>query len=198
MSNAPHTYRRRLGRAPSPPTWLWYEQIPFDDDDSSFSGSGSGESDDDIDEDEYGSCSEDGEDYAAGERTAVRGAAGQGGTGDVHSESNASNDAVQPPNPQADSAHDGEAHMDVDSAVGDQEGQDTGGDRAGAKTDVKGKQRAVEQPAVNADEERMKRRERERARRKKQRESMYSLRPILTIQKSQGFVWNQVSCMQLC
>lgn len=196
MSNAPHTYRRRLGRAPSPPTWLWYEQIPFDDDEDDSSDSCSGESDEDIDDDEFGSCSEDGEDYAARERAAARGASGQGG--DAHSESGASDNAVHPPQPNAndDSTHGDETHMEVDSAAPGSTGdQEAGGDcdRAGTKKDVKGKQRAVEPTTGTSEEERTKRRERERARRKKQREpSIYSLRPILTIQKSQGFVWNQV------
>ncbi|KAH6909323.1 hypothetical protein BKA70DRAFT_1278217 [Coprinopsis sp. MPI-PUGE-AT-0042] len=65
--------------------------------------------------------------------------------------------------------------------------------------DVKGKGKAVE-PVVEVPTtdggaaERRERREKERERRRKaksRREPVYSLRPILTIHKSQGFVWNQ-------
>ena len=49
--------------------------------------------------------------------------------------------------------------------------------------DIKGKQRAVE-----PESEKIKKQQR----RKKLRPPVYTLRPILTIQKSQGFVWNQV------
>ena len=50
-SSYPEFFRRRtLGRAPSPPTWACYEQIPYDDD---YSDS----------ESENNSCSEDEEDY---------------------------------------------------------------------------------------------------------------------------------------
>ncbi|KAJ3540487.1 hypothetical protein NM688_g6219 [Phlebia brevispora] len=49
------------------------------------------------------------------------------------------------------------------------------------KKDVKGKQRAIE-PEIESPK---------RQHRKKHREHSYPLRPILTIQRSQGFVWNQ-------
>jgi hypothetical protein len=51
--------------------------------------------------------------------------------------------------------------------------------------DVKGKQRAIETQSDNPKKRRV----------KKRRERVYTLRPILTIQRSQGFVWNQVSSM---
>ena len=54
------------------------------------------------------------------------------------------------------------------------------------KKDVKGKQRAVEHYESP-----------KREHRKKQRQPVFTLRPILTIQKSQGFVWNQVSYYKL-
>jgi hypothetical protein len=50
------------------------------------------------------------------------------------------------------------------------------------KKDMKGKQRALD-----PEQETLKKHYRKRERR-----STYTLRPILTIQKSQGFVWNQV------
>lgn len=46
--------------------------------------------------------------------------------------------------------------------------------------DVKGKQRALDQEPEKG------------PRQRKKRSSVYTLRPILTIQRSQGFVWNQV------
>ncbi|KAI0926173.1 hypothetical protein AcW1_008406 [Taiwanofungus camphoratus] len=49
------------------------------------------------------------------------------------------------------------------------------------KKDVKGKQRAIDPEHENS----------KRQHRRKRRQSMFTLRPILTIQKSQGFVWNQ-------
>ena len=54
-SNTSNTYpeffrRRTMGRAPSPPTWACYEQIPYADD---YSDSGS----------DVNSCSEDEDDY---------------------------------------------------------------------------------------------------------------------------------------
>ena len=52
MSTAPYTQRRRaFGRAPSPPTWACYEQIPYDDGCDSDTGS------------DRDSCSEDDEDF---------------------------------------------------------------------------------------------------------------------------------------
>ena len=55
----PEFFRHRaIGRAPSPPTWACYEQIPYDDD---YSDSGS----------EDNSCSEDEEDYARAMRRDV-------------------------------------------------------------------------------------------------------------------------------
>ncbi len=46
--------------------------------------------------------------------------------------------------------------------------------------DIKGKQRAIEPEPESP------------RRQRKKRQHVYTLRPILTIQKSQGFVWNQV------
>lgn len=55
-----------------------------------------------------------------------------------------------------------------------------------SQKDIKGKQRAVEPESEKV---------RKQQRRKKLRPPVYTLRPILTIQKSQGFVWNQVSSL---
>ncbi|KAI9057311.1 hypothetical protein FKP32DRAFT_1669799 [Trametes sanguinea] len=145
-SNSDSTYpdffrRRTLGRAPSPPTWACYEQIPYDDD---YSDS----------ESENNSCSEDEEDYenvaSDGERPG------------------AVNDSRPP-------QLDGEMELDEgDEPMSSEK-------LAELKKDVKGKQRAVESEYESP----------KRERRKKHRQPVFTLRPILTIQKSQGFVWNQ-------
>jgi len=62
--------------------------------------------------------------------------------------------------------------MDVDTSHEKMNG-------SAAQKDVKGKQRAVEPEPESP------------RRQKKKRNSVYTLRPILTIQRSQGFVWNQ-------
>jgi hypothetical protein len=57
---------------------------------------------------------------------------------------------------------------------------------AAYKRDVKAKQRAIEpEPEIPKQQQ-------QQHRQKKPRERVYTLRPILTIQRSQGFVWNQV------
>lgn len=148
MSNNPDTaypdfFRRRtLGRAPSPPTWACYEQIPYDDD---YSDS----------ESDNNSCSEDDEDYdhaaSDGERPG------------------AVNESL-PPSADGDMELDeGDEPMPSDKV-------------AELKKDIKGKQRAIESHYESP----------KREHRKKHRQPVFTLRPILTIQKSQGFVWNQV------
>ncbi len=148
MSNNSDSYpeffrRRTLGRAPSPPTWACYEQIPYEDD---YSDSAS----------DNNSCSEDEEDYdhvgSEGERPASA-------------------------NDHRSSQIDGDLEIDEgDEAI-------SADKVAELKKDIKGKQRAVEHYESP-----------KREHRKKQRQPVFTLRPILTIQKSQGFVWNQVSC----
>ncbi|KAJ7765822.1 hypothetical protein DFH07DRAFT_809941 [Mycena maculata] len=115
------------------------------------------------------SCSEDEADYA-------RAAAGH------ESDSEDSDDVV--PNDQQDDdvAHDMEMDVDAEGAAA---GKDTPvaaqNKTLEAQKDLKGKQRAIE-PEPEATK---------RRHRKKQRQQVYTLRPILTIQRSQGFVWNQ-------
>ena len=153
----PEYFRRRpIGRAPSPPTWACYEQIPFDDD---YSDSGS----EDL------SCSEDDEDYAR----VVHPPRGN------DSDDSDAESAPVPERKQAVPAHGGD--MEIDE--GD-EAMTADKIEAEYKKDVKGKQRAVE--PVNEPESPKRRQH------KKRREPVYTLRPILTIQRSQGFVWNQV------
>jgi hypothetical protein len=129
-------FRRPTYRAPSPPTWACYEQIPYGSEDESASDSGS----------------ESGSDAADDES--------------VHN---------MDINAAGDSARDEADESEVEAMV---------------KQDVKGKQRAVEpdvQEAKPAEPKTSPRRER----RKRERPA-YNPRPILTIHKSQGFVWNQV------
>lgn len=145
---------RTIGRAPSPPTWACYEQIPYDDD---YSDSGS----------EVNSCSEDDEDYGpAGRRDVDSDGDGNG----VHRHSGDQEPRV-----------DGDMDIDDgDEAVSEEK-------LAEYKKDIKGKQRATESEPDSP----------KRLQRKKSRQPVIALRPILTIQKSQGFVWNQVLCL-LC
>ncbi|GJE88706.1 hypothetical protein PsYK624_047890 [Phanerochaete sordida] len=147
----PEYFRRRpIGRAPSPPTWACYEQIPYDDD---YSDSGSDEQ----------SCSEDDEAY-------------------VRAPHAADSDSASEASPVR-------AERTADPAAGDMEIDESdeaiAADKLAAeyKQDVKGKQRAIEpQPETSSPK---------RQHHKKRRQPVYTLRPILTIQRSQGFVWNQ-------
>ncbi|KII89708.1 hypothetical protein PLICRDRAFT_39851 [Plicaturopsis crispa FD-325 SS-3] len=107
------------------------------------------------------SCSEDGEDYGT-----------HGGAGD---------------GPQAghvvdtrDAHHD---HGDTQTMEIDEEGH-RGDEKAGFQRDLKGKQRAIEPEPESSPSK-------QRRPRQRQRQPVYALRPILTIHKSQGFVWNQ-------
>ncbi|EPQ54169.1 hypothetical protein GLOTRDRAFT_78105 [Gloeophyllum trabeum ATCC 11539] len=149
-------YRRRtFGRAPSPPTWACYEQIPYGLDDYSDSGS-------DID-----SCSEDDEDY--GRPMAVP------HDSDTESDHHRAGGDRAPDNGE-DHVHNMDIDEANDAAVREKE--------EGCKKDVKGKQRAVDPPVMESPRK-------QQQQRRKHREPVFSLRPILTIQKSQGFVWNQ-------
>ncbi|TBU33544.1 hypothetical protein BD311DRAFT_861936 [Dichomitus squalens] len=138
----PDFFRRRpIGRAPSPPTWACYEQIPYGDD---YSDSAS----------DNDSCSEDEEDYEHARSDPERPVS----TGDARS-----------------TQIDGDLEIDEgDDAISSEK-------VAEMKKDVKGKQRAVEHFESPKREHRKKHRQ----------QPVFTLRPILTIQKSQGFVWNQ-------
>jgi len=69
--------------------------------------------------------------------------------------------------------------IDMDMDVDTHEKMNGGSATTERQKDVKGKQRAVEPEPESP------------RRQKKKRSSVYTLRPILTIQRSQGFVWNQ-------
>lgn len=112
------------------------------------------------------SCSEDEGDYA-------RAAMGH------DSDSEDSDDVVTSDQQVDDVAHDMEMDVDAEGAaagVGMAESDAAGSDKT---PDVKGKQRAIEPEQAS------------KRRHRKQRPQVYTLRPILTIHRSQGFVWNQ-------
>ncbi|KZP22626.1 hypothetical protein FIBSPDRAFT_859393 [Athelia psychrophila] len=96
--------------------------------------------------------------------------------GHRHPESDAS-DTEDLPHTHIDSAADVES-MELDEDADTATIQKT----AMAKKDVKGKQRAVDPEPESP---------KRQPRPKKMRQPVYTLRPILTIQRSQGFVWNQ-------
>ncbi|CAL1716155.1 unnamed protein product [Somion occarium] len=155
MSNAtcPDYFRRRtLGRAPSPPTWACYEQIPYDD---GYSDSGS----------EDNSCSEDEEDYG---RCIPRDSDSDGDHSVVHSANQ-------------------ESRVDRDMEIDEGDEAAPEDKLAELKKDVKGKQRAIE-PEHDSPKRQLHR---------KHRQPQIPLRPILTIQRSQGFVWNQASTLNV-
>ncbi|PPQ95461.1 hypothetical protein CVT26_008480 [Gymnopilus dilepis] len=121
--------------------------------------------DSDSNESESDSCSEDDEDYS---RSRAHAAAR-----DSDSEDN------EPGPGHADDAQRREGSGDDMNMDIDEEGDGA----TQKKKDVKGKQRAVEpepEPAPTTPR-----------RQRKKRPHVYTLRPILTIQRSQGFVWNQ-------
>lgn len=171
-SYANYFRRRTIGRAASPPTFACYEQRgnPYDNDDDEYSDDEGSDSEDHDHEAE--SCSEDGEHYGTG----------HGVLRHPGSASDAS-DTEDAPHPHIGSAADVES-MELDDAVAKKAAEVV------AKKDVKGKQRAVDpEPEMESPSPSPKR----APRAKKARQPVYTLRPILTIQRSQGFVWNQVS-----
>ncbi|RXW18766.1 hypothetical protein EST38_g7081 [Candolleomyces aberdarensis] len=165
-ANSFYLRRRNIGRAASPPTWACYEQIRYEDEEYSDSDSGV-------------SCSEDDEDYV----NAVS----------HHDESDSEEMGIDP-NPSSDArsgtvgnGDNGNNHnaedddLEMEMEMGD---DDASAREAQQQKDVKGKQKAV-------DPEPEPQHTRNRRHAKKRRQPTYTLRPILTIQRSQGFVWNQ-------
>ncbi|KAH0833460.1 hypothetical protein J3R83DRAFT_12580 [Lanmaoa asiatica] len=129
--------------------------------------------DDDDDDDDYSdsqseddSCSEDAEDYHTSHEHTL--------DHPVVTASDSQDDThVQ--NMEIDGA---DRHTDTPSSASNDEKN-----AAQFKKDIKGKQRAVDpEPEPEATK---------RRHRKRDRRPTHTLRPILTIQKSQGFVWNQ-------
>ena len=124
------------------------------------------DNDDDLSDDgseDNVSCSEDGEDYGR------------------HESDSETDDHV---NSLGEKKPDNAAPDDVDMEI--DEGDDGVAEKkvAAHKKDVKGKQRAIDPEPESP---------KRQSRQKKPRQPVYTLRPILTIQRSQGFVWNQVS-----
>ncbi|KAF8629962.1 hypothetical protein AX17_005528 [Amanita inopinata Kibby_2008] len=124
-----------------------------------------------YDDDDYSdscsdSCSEDDDDYP---RSAA-----------LHDESISSDSEDKDHDGRRNSATVDDAHdmdMDEDHADSESDRHKTPGD---SQKDVKGKQKAADPEPEDR-----------RRTRKRHHRPMYTLRPILTIHKSQGFVWNQ-------
>ncbi|KAI9456780.1 hypothetical protein F5148DRAFT_1151256 [Russula earlei] len=160
---SPFFRHRPLGRAPSPPTWACYEQIPARSDllGSSDSDSDSGDAADEDSLSDADSSSSDDDAEADAEAEAA-------GLMDV--ESDKDDDAVTSSARRPD---------DPDSGASDPEKRDKGKQRAEDPPNSTNKSVPPAPPHV-------------RSRRPRGRRPPVSvLRPILTIQRSQGFVWNQ-------
>jgi hypothetical protein len=175
---SPFFRHRHLGRAPSPPTWACYEQIPARSDllGSSDSDSDSGEAADedslsDADSSSSSSASDEGDEEHE----------------DAHAGIEAGAQAIEP-----------EAAGLMDESDKDEEAASARGHRHPASGDPekrdKGKQRADDPPNTVSGGGNSVPVSHSRSRRPRGRRPPVSvLRPILTIQRSQGFVWNQVS-----
>lgn len=133
--------------------------------------------DDDCSDSNSESCSEDDEEYGHTLAGSEHHHHHDGDSDSEDTENGGDTDAVDPSLPQ-------------DTAVDNEDGSDTGAALSieHSKKDIKGKQRAVDPPPPEPIK---------RQHRKKQRKTPFTLRPILTIQRSQGFVWNQVRMQTL-
>ncbi|KAH8801255.1 hypothetical protein DL96DRAFT_1508298 [Flagelloscypha sp. PMI_526] len=139
MSTFSSPRRVPLGRAASPPTWAWYEQIP----------------------DDYSSESESGSDSESDDESGAR--------------DNITEEDQQPAN----TLNDNNAGVDVDSM------DPPSTPPASSSVDKgKGKERQTDSSDSLPSPRRKTREQRHRGR-------PSALRPIVTIQRSQGFVWNQ-------
>jgi len=170
---SPFFRHRPLGRAPSPPTWACYEQIPARSDLLGSSSDSDSDSCDAADEDslsdaDSSSSSSDADDAAEAEAEVEA-----AGLMDVESDKD-DDDAVHH------RYHPDDDEAATESGTGDPEKRDKGKQRAeDVLTPTGGKSVPV---AAHPPRSR-----RPRGR----RPPMNVLRPILTIQRSQGFVWNQ-------
>lgn len=155
---------RTLGRAPSPPTWACYEQIQYDDEYSDDSTSDGGSHDEHDDDDDNGDEDRD-HDHSCSEDDEDYG---------HHPDSSSSSiQGHEPP-------HSSEESEKIN-------------DSSEAAKDVKGKGRAVDPEHEAGDSLPPPPRPRLRSKKPHPGRRTRTLRPILTIHKSQGFVWNQVS-----
>jgi hypothetical protein len=116
------------------------------------------------------SCSEDDDDYSAFRERA-----------DEESDQEERSPATPPTGPDSGDAQAMDMHLDHDPT--DEDGNKANEESLESKKDIKGKQKAVEVEPETPQR---------RHRRKPRRSADCALRPILTIHKSQGFVWNQV------
>ncbi|KAN0133335.1 hypothetical protein V8E53_008775 [Lactarius tabidus] len=169
---SPFFRHRPLGRAPSPPTWACYEQIPArsellgsSDDSDSESG------DDAADEDSLSDADadadpDDPDDADADDNSSLSDDAEAAGLMDVE-----------------DDEQDGRDPEKRDKGKQRAEAPQTGADIAVAATN--GNADGKSSPVIPHPPAARHRRPRHR------RPPVSSLRPILTIQRSQGFVWNQ-------
>jgi hypothetical protein len=158
--SSPFVRHRPLGRAPSPPTWACYEQIPARSDliASSDSDSDSGDAaDEDSLSDADSSSSDDAETEAAGLM-------------DVESDKDEATTVEAEAEVEAETTSHGSS--------GDPEKRDKGKQRAEDSLNTISKSVPVSHPRTR--------------RTRGRRPPVSMLRPILTIQRSQGFVWNQV------
>ncbi len=180
---SPFFRHRPLGRAPSPPTWACYEQIPARSDllGSSDSDSDSGEAADedslsDADSSSSSSASSDEDDQEHEDPQAeTTGADAQAVEAEAAGLMDVESDKDEDEDP-ASARHNGLPPS------GDPEKRD------------KGKQRADDPPNTVPGGAKSVPVSHSRSRRPRGRRPPVSvLRPILTIQRSQGFVWNQVS-----
>ncbi|KAG6852817.1 hypothetical protein C0991_008972, partial [Blastosporella zonata] len=120
--------------------------------------------DDEYSDSDSDSCSEDDDDYPGGH---------------PRHESSSDSEDREPVVSHGDRTAEDPVH-DLDSMDMEEEDDEGASQKAAeAQKDVKGKQRAIEQEPEKSPRQRRK------------RTPVYTLRPILTIQRSQGFVWNQ-------
>ncbi|KAF4614226.1 hypothetical protein D9613_008040 [Agrocybe pediades] len=129
---------------------------------------------DDYSNSESESCSEDDDDY---HEVGSRGGARQDSSDSEEGEITPAAHADVAMRSQEDDGHD--IDMDMDEDDGGKDGQGAKDTTSDKPKDVKGKQRAIEPEPESP------------RRQRKKRQHVVTLRPILTIQKSQGFVWNQ-------
>lgn len=153
---------RTLGRAPSPPTWACYEQIQYDDEYSDDSAS-DGESHDEDDDDD-----DEDEDHD-------------------HDNSCSEDDEDYGHHPDSSSSS-----IQGNELPQSLEESEKTNDSSEGPNDVKGKGRAVDPQHEVGDSPPPPPRSRLRSKKRHSGRRARTLRPILTIHKSQGFVWNQV------
>lgn len=170
---------RSCGRAHSPPTWAWYEQLqPEDLESGSEYCSDSIVEDDEEEEGEYNE--DDSSSESEGQIIDVeRDRAAQEGNDSEEMRS------VEKDLGRTRASPDTNTHSEQ-SIVKDKPESDDGEQAPRLTSEMKGKQKAVDPPNEEPVVAQVK-----RVRRKKREISISAAKPILTIKSSQGFVWNQ-------